>query len=102
MQTAHALRRTTQETAFSFPQDVEELQDYFKSLDYQGAVRAFPGVGANVPIYILGSSTSSAELAARLGLPYAFAAHFAPQQLEMRYKFTAISLFLQSIYLNHM
>lgn len=82
MQTARALRRTTQETAFSFPQDVVELQNYFKSLDNQGAVRAFPGVGSNVPIYILGSSTSSAQLAARLGLPYAFAAHFAPQQLE--------------------
>ncbi|MEK3977948.1 LLM class flavin-dependent oxidoreductase [Psychrobacillus sp. FSL K6-2836] len=83
MQTAHALRRTTQETSFSFPQDVVELQNYFKSLDSQGGVRAFPGVGVNVPIYILGSSTSSAELAARLGLPYAFAAHFAPQQLEL-------------------
>jgi len=83
MQTAHALRRTTQETSFSFPQDVVELQNYFKTIDYQGGVRAFPGVGANVPIYILGSSTSSAELAARLGLPYAFAAHFAPQQLEL-------------------
>ncbi|MFJ7824863.1 LLM class flavin-dependent oxidoreductase [Psychrobacillus sp. NPDC096623] len=83
MQTAHALRRTTQETSFSFPQDVVELQNYFKSLNYQSGVRAFPGVGANVPIYILGSSTSSAELAARLGLPYAFAAHFAPQQMEI-------------------
>ena len=83
MQTAHALRRTTQETSFSFPQDVVELQNYFKSLEHQGGVRAFPGVGVNVPIYILGSSTSSAELAAHLGLPYAFAAHFAPQQLEL-------------------
>ncbi|SDM58639.1 luciferase family oxidoreductase, group 1 [Psychrobacillus sp. OK028] len=83
MQTAHALRRTTQETSFSFPQDVVELQNYFKSIDSQSTVHAFPGVGANVPIYILGSSTSSAELAARLGLPYAFAAHFAPQQMEM-------------------
>ena len=83
MQTAHALRRTTQETSFSFPQDVVELQNYFKSLDSQGRVRAFPGVGLNIPMYILGSSTSSAELAARLGLPYAFAAHFAPQQLEL-------------------
>jgi len=82
MQTAHALRRTTQETSFAFPQDVLELQNYFKSINQQGPVRAFPGVGANVPIYILGSSTSSAELAARLGLPYVFAAHFAPQQFE--------------------
>ena len=82
MRTAHALRRTTQETAFAFPQDVVELQNYFKSIEQQGAVRAFPGVDAHVPIYILGSSTSSALLAARLGLPYVFAAHFAPTQLE--------------------
>lgn len=80
MKTAHALRRTTQETAFVFPQDVAELQNYLNT--DVGQVRAFPGASTNVPIYILGSSTSSAELAARLGLPYAFAAHFAPQQLE--------------------
>ncbi|RNF39111.1 LLM class flavin-dependent oxidoreductase [Planococcus salinus] len=82
MQTAHALRRTTQETAFAFPQDVTELQNYFKPLDSQGTVQAYPGVGTEVPIFILGSSTSSAHLAARRGLPYAFAAHFAPQHLE--------------------
>ncbi|WP_075618923.1 LLM class flavin-dependent oxidoreductase [Paenisporosarcina indica] len=82
MQTAHALRRTTQETSFAFPQDVVELQNYFKSQNAQGQVHAYPGVGADVPIYILGSSTSSAELAARLGYPYVFAAHFAPQQFE--------------------
>lgn len=82
MQTAHALRRTTQETAHSFPQDVVELQTYFGSIEDQGTVRAFPGVNTNIPIYILGSSTSSARLAAQLGLPYVFAAHFAPRQLE--------------------
>lgn len=82
MQTAHALRRTTQETAFAFPQDVVELQNYLKSAEHQSMVRAYPGVGTEVPIYILGSSTSSAQLAARLGLPYVFAAHFAPQQLK--------------------
>ncbi len=82
MQTAHALRRTTQETAFAFPQDVVELQSYLKPLAEQGPVRAHPGVGTSVPVYILGSSTSSAQLAARMGLPYVFAAHFAPQQLE--------------------
>lgn len=82
MQTAHALRRTTQETAFAFPQDVTELQDYFKPANSQGAVRAYPGMGTEVPVFILGSSTSSAHLAARRGLPYAFAAHFAPQHLE--------------------
>lgn len=82
MQTAHALRRTNQETAFVFPQDVVELQNYLKPIEHQGMVHAFPGVGTEVPIFILGSSTSSAQLAARLGLPYVFAAHFAPQQLE--------------------
>ncbi|MGI2328680.1 LLM class flavin-dependent oxidoreductase [Planococcus sp. YIM B11945] len=82
MQTAHALRRTNQETAFVFPQDVVELQNYLKPLEHQGMVHAYPGVGTEVPIYILGSSTSSAQLAAKLGLPYVFAAHFAPQQLE--------------------
>ncbi|TWT24786.1 LLM class flavin-dependent oxidoreductase [Planomicrobium sp. CPCC 101110] len=82
MRTAHALRRTNQETAFVFPQDVVELQTYLKSAQHQGTVHAHPGVGTEVPIFILGSSTSSAQLAARLGLPYVFAAHFAPQQLE--------------------
>jgi luciferase family oxidoreductase group 1 len=82
MQTAHALRRTTQETAYVFPQDVVELQNYLKPLEHQSMVHAYPGVGTEVPIFILGSSTSSAQLAARLGLPYVFAAHFAPQQLE--------------------
>lgn len=82
MQTAHALRRTTQETAYAFPQDVVELQNYLKPVEHQGMVHAYPGVGTEVPIFILGSSTSSAQLAARLGLPYVFAAHFAPQQLE--------------------
>lgn len=82
MQTAHALRRTTQETAFAFPQDVVELQNYLKPAEHQSMVCAYPGVGTEVPIYILGSSTSSAQLAARLGLPYVFAAHFAPQQLK--------------------
>ncbi|WP_157886462.1 LLM class flavin-dependent oxidoreductase [Planococcus versutus] len=82
MQTAHALRRTTQETAFAFPQDVVELQNYLKPIGEQGPVRAHPGVGTSVPVYILGSSTSSAQLAARMGLPYVFAAHFAPQQVE--------------------
>ncbi|MBT2581429.1 LLM class flavin-dependent oxidoreductase [Planococcus sp. ISL-109] len=82
MQTARALRRTTQETAFQFPEDIEELQRYLGPIEEQHAVKAHPGVGTEVPLFILGSSTSSAVLAAKLGLPYAFAAHFAPQQLE--------------------
>ncbi|MFP3322961.1 LLM class flavin-dependent oxidoreductase [Planococcus sp. SIMBA_160] len=82
MQTARALRRTTQETAFQFPEDVEELRRYLGPLEAQESVKAYPGVDTEVPLFILGSSTSSAVLAAKLGLPYAFAAHFAPQQLE--------------------
>ncbi|HSP21246.1 MAG TPA: MsnO8 family LLM class oxidoreductase, partial [Planococcus sp. (in: firmicutes)] len=58
MQTARALRRTSQETAYAFPQDVVELQNYLKPLENQGMVHAYPGVGTEVPIYILGSSTS--------------------------------------------
>src|SRR5690606_3708545 len=61
---------------------VKSLLQYFGPKENQGYVQAFPGVGTNVPIYILGSSTDSAKLAASLGLPYAFASHFAPQQME--------------------
>lgn len=82
MQTAHALRRTKQETAFAFPQDLTELQSYFKQDDGLSSIKAYPGTGLEIPIFLLGSSTSSAHLAARRGLPYVFAAHFAPQQLE--------------------
>lgn len=80
--TAMALRRTNMNTAFSFPQDVQELWDYFHNDDPDVKVRAFPGEGLHIPFYILGSSTDSAHLAAKLGLPYAFAAHFAPAQLK--------------------
>ena len=80
--TAAALRRTHQETALSFPDDVQALQRYLGDDSMQGYVKAYPGMGTNVPIYILGSSTESAYLAAALGLPYAFAAHFAPRMLE--------------------
>lgn len=82
VQTAQALRRTNEKMADSFPQDVKKLQTYFSSLEEQGVVRAFPGINTTVPIYILGSSASSAKLAAELGLPYVFAAHFAPRKLE--------------------
>lgn len=80
--TAMALRRTNMNTAFSFPQDVQELWDYFRNEDPEVKVRAFPGEGLKIPFYILGSSTDSAHLAAALGLPYAFAPHFAPAQLK--------------------
>jgi luciferase family oxidoreductase group 1 len=76
--TAMALRRNRMETAQDFPEDILALQTYFSSSNYNAKVRAIPGEGLDVPIWILGSSTDSARLAAHLGLPYAFASHFAP------------------------
>ena len=78
--TAHALRRDLQSDADQFPQDVVELMDYMSKNPRQ-PVMAVPGRGTEVPVWILGSSTFGAQLAAHLGLPYAFASHFAPQQL---------------------
>jgi luciferase family oxidoreductase group 1 len=77
--TAHALRRGNADT---FPQDVIELQAYFRPAVAGQAVRAVPGAGLSVPIWLLGSSLFSARLAAALGLPFAFASHFAPDLLE--------------------
>jgi luciferase family oxidoreductase group 1 len=79
--TAYALRRNLQSDVEAFPNDVVELLQYLGPHDKQGKVRAIPGIGTNVPVWILGSSTFSAQLAARLGLPFAFASHFAPAQL---------------------
>jgi len=78
--TARALRRNLAADPNQFPQDVVELMDYF-SATRRHAVRAVPGAGLNVPIWILGSSLFGAQLAAALGLPYAFASHFAPAQM---------------------
>lgn len=78
--TARALRRNLAADADEFPRDVVELMNYFSDQSI-GPVRAVPGQGLNVPIWILGSSLFGAELAAMLGLPYAFASHFAPQQM---------------------
>ena len=78
--TARALRRDLHESAERFPQDVVELMD-FMSREPRQAVRAVPGQGSEVPVWILGSSTFGAQLAAHLGLPFAFASHFAPQQM---------------------
>jgi luciferase family oxidoreductase group 1 len=78
--TARALRRNLSSDADAFPQDVIELMDYF-SPEQKQPVRAVPGAGLNVPIWILGSSLFGAQLAAALGLPYAFASHFAPAQM---------------------
>ncbi|MDC3955205.1 LLM class flavin-dependent oxidoreductase [Polyangium jinanense] len=76
--TAHALRRSLESDADAFPQDVVELMAYFREPEPGQRVRAIPGMGLHVPIWILGSSLFGAQLAAALGLPYAFASHFAP------------------------
>jgi luciferase family oxidoreductase group 1 len=81
--TAMALRRGNLNTPYQFPTDVKELQRYFSNTDPNAKVRAFPGEGLKIPLWILGSSTDSAYLAAQLGLPYAFATHFAPKQFEV-------------------
>ncbi len=78
--TARALRRNLASDADEFPRDVVELMDLMSDEPRQ-AIRAVPGRGAKVPVWILGSSLFGAQLAAMLGLPYAFASHFAPQQL---------------------
>ncbi len=82
MATARALRRHMQ-TADEFPQDVVELLHYLGPADPTAQVRAFPGQGTQVPVWILGSSLYGAQLAAYLGLPYAFASHFAPAMLDV-------------------
>lgn len=81
-QTAIALRGDFFNNAQEFPQNVLKLQTYFSEENKTAKVRAIPGEGLHVPIWILGSSTDSAQLAAVLGLPYAFATHFAPTQFE--------------------
>src|SRR4249919_4018358 len=78
--TLRALRRSPMD-AESFPQDVLELQAYFGELQPGQVVQAVPGAGLKVPLWILGSSLFGAQLAAALGLPYAFASHFAPADL---------------------
>ena len=79
--TANAIRNDRMRHVQQFPENVRQLQKYLSKSNQASSVRAFPGEGTNVPIWILGSSTDSAFLAAELGLPYAFASHFAPQQL---------------------
>jgi luciferase family oxidoreductase group 1 len=76
---AYAMRRTLASDAIQFPKDVVELQGYFRGEN--GRVRAIPGDGLDIPIWILGSSLYGAQLAGMLGLPYAFASHFAPQMM---------------------
>lgn len=80
--TSMALRRNRMTSHLEFPQNIQELQTYFSAENRGGIVRAIPGEGMDIPIWILGSSTESARLAAALGLPYAFASHFAPTYLH--------------------
>jgi luciferase family oxidoreductase group 1 len=80
--TAHAIRPDRVQQVYDFQKNVRQLQQYLSAENKGSKVRAFPGEGTEVPLWVLGSSTDSAYLAAELGLPYAFASHFAPQQLE--------------------
>ncbi|WP_079204137.1 LLM class flavin-dependent oxidoreductase [Pseudomonas sp. CC6-YY-74] len=80
--TAHALRRERSGSADDFPRDVEELQAYLGPRTPQQRVIAMPGTGTQVPIWLLGSSLFSAQLAGEKGLPYAFASHFAPRYMH--------------------
>ncbi len=80
--TARALRRGLGSSGDTFPDDVRELQSYFAPPVPGQPLRAIPGGGLNVPLYLLGSSDFSARLAAELGLPFAFASHFAPDYLH--------------------
>ncbi|PWJ80901.1 luciferase family oxidoreductase group 1 [Pseudaminobacter salicylatoxidans] len=82
MLTARALRRNLEAGVDSFPQDVVELMNYFAPAEPGQRLRAVPGEGQNVPVWVLGSSLYGAQLAAILGLPYAFASHFAPAEME--------------------
>ena len=80
--TASALRRTLNGDIAQFPNDVLELIHYLGPEDNDAKVKAIPGKNSNVPVWLLGSSTYSAQLAAKFGLPFAFASHFSPAQLQ--------------------
>lgn len=80
--TSRALRRGASNSVESFPQDVMELQSYFHPAVAGQYIQAVPGAGLNVPVWLLGSSLYSAQLASTLGLPFAFASHFAPDYLH--------------------
>jgi luciferase family oxidoreductase group 1 len=81
MNTARALRRELKDSDVQFPRDVQELLAYFEDAQPGQRIRAVPGAGLKVPVWLLGSSLFSAQLAAMLGLPFAFASHFAPDLL---------------------
>lgn len=89
--TAYAIRGSRMNSVHDFPQEIQQLQTYFSPENSSAKVRAIPGEGADIPIWILGSSTDSAYLAAQMGLPYAFASHFAPAQFN-----AAINIYRQN------
>lgn len=86
--TAHAIRSDRMQAVYKFPEEISQIQQYFSTDNKKSQVRATVAEGVDVPIYILGSSTDSAHVAAEKGLPYAFASHFAPAQL-----FEALSIY---------
>ena len=77
--TAMALRRDSRTSGHEFPQQLEELRGYLDANSKHNKVRAIPGEGQDIPIWLLGSSGFSATLAAQLGLPFSFASHFSPE-----------------------
>lgn len=79
--TAHAIRSDRMQAVYKFPEEISQIQQYFSADNQNSKVRATVAEGVEVPVYILGSSTDSAYVAAQKGLPYAFASHFAPAQL---------------------
>ncbi|MCC8361194.1 LLM class flavin-dependent oxidoreductase [Salinimicrobium sediminilitoris] len=79
--TAHAIRSDRMQAVYKFPEEISQIQQYFSAENKRAQVRATVAEGVDVPIYVLGSSTNSAHVAAEKGLPYAFASHFAPTQL---------------------
>ncbi|SNR32391.1 LLM class flavin-dependent oxidoreductase [Hymenobacter mucosus] len=89
--TALALRRDARSAANDFPENVQELQTYLSAENRTARVRAVPGEGLDIPMWLLGSSTYSAQLAGMLGLPFAFASHFAPT-----YLYEALGLYRQN------
>ena len=100
--TSYALRRNLKGDVDEFPRDVFELINYLAPRDESARVRAIPGEGTEVPVWLLGSSTYSAQLAAMMGLPFGFASHFAPtyllDALEIYHKQFSLSKFLQQPY----
>jgi luciferase family oxidoreductase group 1 len=100
--TAMELRGTRYSSAEDFPQNILKLQTFFSKENSNSKVRAIPGEGQDIPIWILGSSTDSAQLAGYLGLPYAFASHFAPAQfyaaVELNHKTFRPSVSLEKPY----